>query len=79
MGIEDMIEKAAGAFAAEKALESVDPNAGTLAKVAAVVAGFEGVGAVKDHLAQQAEPQPEQAQAGDVAAQADDESQNSQM
>ena len=58
MGIEDFIEKAAGAYAAEKALEAADPNAGGLAKMAAVVAGFEGVGAIKDHLSQPSEPAP---------------------
>jgi hypothetical protein len=63
MGIEDFVEKAAGAFAAVKALEAADPDAGGLAKMAAVVAGFEGVGAIKDHLAQQAEPQAEEAAA----------------
>jgi hypothetical protein len=71
MGIEDFVEKAAGAYAAVKALETADPSAGGLAKAAAVVAGFEGVGAIKDHLAQQAEPQPEEA-----AAPAADDSQN---
>jgi hypothetical protein len=60
MGIEDFIEEAAGAFAAEKGLEAVDPTAGALAKVAAVVAGFEGVGAIKNKLgeASQAEAVP---------------------
>lgn len=50
MGILDLAEEAAGAFAADKALEAVDPNAGLLAKAAAAVAGFEGVKVVKDHL-----------------------------
>ncbi|HEY0315721.1 MAG TPA: hypothetical protein VGC28_05590 [Sphingomonas sp.] len=50
MGIENFIEEAAGAFAADKALEAVDPNAGLLAKAAAAVAGFEGVGKVKEML-----------------------------
>lgn len=43
MGILNIVEEAAGAFAADKALEAVDPNAGILAKAAAAVAGFEGV------------------------------------
>ncbi len=51
MGILDFAEEAAGAFAADKALEAVDPNAGILAKGAAIVAGFEGVKAVKEHFA----------------------------
>lgn len=62
MGILDFVEEAAGAFAADKALEAVDPNAGLLAKGAAAIAGFKGVEAVKDHFAQpegQSEAQPE--------------------
>jgi hypothetical protein len=38
MGIINFAEEAAGAFAADKALEAVDPNAGFLAKAAAAVA-----------------------------------------
>ena len=48
--ITNFIEEAAGAFAADKALEAVDPNAGMLAKAAAGIAGFEGVGKVKEML-----------------------------
>ena len=60
MGITDFIEEAAGAYAADKALEAVDPNAGFLAKAAAAVAGFEGVGAIKEHFAgEQAEAAPQ--------------------
>lgn len=50
MGILDMAEEAAGAFAADKALEAADPNANFLEKAAAAVAGFEGVKILKDHL-----------------------------
>ncbi len=75
MGIEDFVEKAAGAFAAVKALEAADPNAGGLAKAAAVVAGFEGVGAIKEHLAQNAET-AEQAPAEEAVAPPADNSQN---
>ncbi|MBN8846889.1 MULTISPECIES: hypothetical protein [unclassified Sphingomonas] len=50
MGITNFIEEAAGAFAADKALEAVDPDAGVLAKAAAAVAGFEGVGKIKEML-----------------------------
>lgn len=67
MGIEDFIEKAAGAYAADKALEAVDPNAGILAKGAAAVAGFEGVSKVKDYLdgdSAQAAPPADDSQAG---------------
>lgn len=50
MGIMDFVEEAAGAFAADKALEVVDPNAGLLAKGAAAFAGFEGVSKLKGVL-----------------------------
>ncbi|MGO8738756.1 hypothetical protein [Rhodoblastus sp.] len=75
MGIEDFVEKAAGAYAAVKAVEAADPNAGGLAKAVAAVAGFEGVGMVKEHLAQKSEAPAEQAPADD-SAQAADDSQN---
>ena len=55
MGITNFLEEAAGAFAADKALEAVDPNAGFLAKAAAAVAGFEGVDKIKDMMADRAE------------------------
>ena len=48
MGIMDFVEEAAGAFAADKALEAVDPNAGLLAKGAAAIASFEGVSKLKE-------------------------------
>ncbi|WEK42528.1 MAG: hypothetical protein P0Y64_14195 [Candidatus Sphingomonas colombiensis] len=48
--ITNFIEEAAGAYAADKGLEAVDPNAGMLAKAAAAVAGFEGVGKIKEML-----------------------------
>ena len=50
MGIEKFVEEAAGAFAADQALEAVDPNAGILAKGAAAIAGFEGVNKLTDML-----------------------------
>lgn len=52
MGILDFAEEAAGAFAADKALEAVDPDAGFLAKAAAAVAGFEGVSKLKESFGQ---------------------------
>jgi len=52
MGILDFSEEAAGAFAADKGLEAIDPNAGILAKGAAAIAGFEGVKMVKEHMAE---------------------------
>jgi hypothetical protein len=66
MGILDLAEEAAGAFAADKGLEALDPNANFLEKAAAAVAGFEGVKMVKDHLdAGQDQAQPDQPQADD--------------
>ncbi len=56
MGILDFAEKAAGALAAEKALEAADPTAGLIEKAAVAVAGFEGVAAVKEHFAKPNEP-----------------------
>ena len=50
MGILDLAEEAAGAFAADKALEAADPNANFLEKAAAAVTGFEGVKILKEHL-----------------------------
>ena len=42
MGIENLLEDGAGAFAADKLLETVDPNAGIIAKGIAALAGGEG-------------------------------------
>ena len=73
MGIEKLAEEAAGAFAADKAVDKLDPNAGILEKGAAMVAGFEGGGMlgdfIKDKLSsgESAEDQGDQAQ-GDSAA-----------
>jgi hypothetical protein len=50
MGLLDEAEKIAGAVAAVEGLKKVDAGAGILAEGAAAVAGFEGVGAIKDHL-----------------------------
>lgn len=50
MGIEKLVEEAAGAFAADKALDAVDPNTGILEKGAAMVAGFEGGGMLGDFI-----------------------------
>ena len=50
MGIEKLAEEAAGAFAADKAVDKLDPNAGILEKGAAMVAGFEGGGMVGDFI-----------------------------
>ncbi|MBS0481963.1 MAG: hypothetical protein JSR96_07355 [Proteobacteria bacterium] len=53
MGFEKLAEEAAGAFAADKALEAADPDAGFLAKAAAGVAGFVGAGKLGDMLSGQ--------------------------
>ncbi len=50
MGIGDFLEEAAGGLAAEQIADKLDPNAGILVKGAAALAGFEGVGMVKEHL-----------------------------
>jgi hypothetical protein len=65
MGILDFAEEAAGAFAGDKALEAVDPNAGLLAKAAAAVAGFEGVSMLKEHMGQSSPQDTDDAAAGD--------------
>lgn len=62
MGIEKLVEEVAGAIAADKAVEAVDPNAGFLTKAAAAVAGFEGVNKLSDVLEEKAQPK---APAGD--------------
>ena len=63
MGIEKLAEEAAGAFAADKAVDKLDPNAGILEKGAAMVAGFEGGGMlgdfIKDKLSGSSGPQDE--------------------
>ncbi len=83
MGIKDFLEEAAGALAAEKGLDALDPNAGMLEKGAAALAGFEGVSMVKAHFAagEEQAPSAEQPDApADDAQQADytqsDDSQN---
>lgn len=50
MGIKDFLEDAAGALAAEKGLDALDPNAGLLEKGAALVAGYEGTDFLKDKV-----------------------------
>ena len=79
MGIENLIEEGIGAFAADKALEAVDPNAGFLAKATAALAGGEGVNLLKGALGGDGQPAAEQATDDTQATQADysDDSQNS--
>ena len=68
MGIVNIVEEAAGAFAADKALEAIDPDAGVLAKTAAAIAGFEGVSKVQEMMSDDAAPD---GQADDAAPQDD--------
>jgi len=77
MGIGDFLEEAAGGLAAEQIADKLDPNAGILVKGAAALAGFEGVGMVKEHLDGGQAPAADassDADAGDTSAQ--DDSQN---
>jgi hypothetical protein len=67
MGILNLAEEAAGAFAADKALEAVDPDAGFLAKAAAAVAGFEGVSKLQDVMSGSGDDQADAAPAADDA------------
>ena len=50
MGLLEEAEKLAGAVAAVEGVKKLDPNASILAEGAAAVAGFEGAGAIADHL-----------------------------
>jgi len=50
MGFLEEAEKIAGAVVAVEAAKKVDPDAGIMTEGAAAVAGFEGVGAIEEHL-----------------------------
>jgi hypothetical protein len=50
MGLLEDAEKIAGAVVAVEAAKKLDPNASILTEGAAAVAGFEGAGAIADHL-----------------------------
>lgn len=69
MGILDTVGEIAGAIAAVEALEKVDPDAGLLAKGAAAIAGFKGVGALEEMLEKKEEPAADVADAGDGSEQ----------
>ncbi len=79
MGILDFVEEAAGAFAADKALEAVDPNAGLLAKGAAAIAGFVGVSKLKEVFGGSGDEQAEanESDTGETADADDDQSDDS--
>jgi hypothetical protein len=81
MGIEKLAEEAAGAFAADKAVDKLDPDAGILEKGAAMVAGFEGGGMLGDFIkgkmpgGEPAQDQPDTSQSDqDDNAQGNDQS-----
>lgn len=50
MGLLDEAEKLAGAVVAVEGLKKLDPNANILEEAAAGIAGFEGAGAIAEHL-----------------------------
>jgi hypothetical protein len=50
MGLLDEAEKIAGAVAAVEGMKKLDPNASILTEAAAAVTGFEGAGAIAEHL-----------------------------
>jgi hypothetical protein len=50
MGFLEDAEKIAGAVVAVEAAKKLDPNASILTEGAAAVAGFEGAGAIEEHL-----------------------------
>ncbi len=50
MGFMEEAEKLAGAAVAVEGAKKLDPNAGIFTEAAAAVAGFEGAGAIADHL-----------------------------
>ncbi len=55
MGLLDDVEKIAGAVVAVEGVKKVDPNASILTEGAAAIAGYEGVGAIKDHIEEKKE------------------------
>jgi hypothetical protein len=50
MGLLEDAEKLAGAVVAVEGTKKLDPNASFVTEAAAAVAGFEGAGAIADHL-----------------------------
>ena len=50
MGFLEDAEKLAGAVAAVEGMKKLDPNASILTEAAAAVTGFEGAGAIAEHL-----------------------------
>jgi hypothetical protein len=50
MGFMEEAEKLAGAVVAVEGVKKLDPNASILTEGAAAIAGFEGAGAIAEHL-----------------------------
>jgi len=50
MGLLEDAEKIAGAVVAVEGVKKLDPNASILTEGAAAIAGFEGAGAIAEHL-----------------------------
>ena len=66
MGILDIVEEAAGAYAAVKGVEKLDPDAGLLEKGMAAFAGFKGTELLKEKLAEHEEQADAAEQQGDA-------------
>lgn len=65
MGLINLVEEVAGAVAAVKGVEALDSNAGFLEKGIAAVAGFKGVGMIKQKLAENTNETTEALQTAD--------------
>jgi hypothetical protein len=50
MGFMEEAEKIAGAVIAVEGVKKVDPNASLMTEAAAAFAGFEGAGAIAEHM-----------------------------
>jgi hypothetical protein len=57
MGLLEDAEKIAGAVVAVEGVKKLDPNASILTEGAAAIAGFEGAGAIAEHMEKKEEPQ----------------------
>jgi hypothetical protein len=55
MGLIEDAEKLAGAVAAVEGMKKLDPNASIFTEAAAAVTGFEGAGAIADHIEKKVE------------------------
>ena len=60
MGFLEEAEKIAGAVAAVEGMKKLDPNASILTEAAAAITGFEGAGAIADHLEKKEEGSEQQ-------------------